>query len=407
MTTTISYGTHATCELSLGDHTLLAPDAAEHPSLRDPAAAVRAALTAPRDYPPLAAALAPGDHVTIAVGRGVPQLDQVLRGAIAELIDAGVEPANVTVLSAEPLNGLGVSLVEHGIEGVTLVVHNPDDEDAIAMLGMTAAMHPLRLNRLLTEADVVLPIATARAAGRDSAPEKFAGLFPRFSNRATIDRIQGRGKSAAPLAKGKPMAESEEAGWLPGVGMEVIVVPGPAGGVAAVFSGDPGAATKAAAAEFAAIWERSIDQRGDLVIGSVTGDAQQQTWGNLARAVSACSRVARADAAIAVCCELDEPPAGSYEALVDAFDLAKVSAHLRKSAAADARPALVLAQALERGPLYLRSDLPAEVVESLGMTPIADDAELERLARGRRHCIVIEEAQRVKPRLVGDSNDME
>jgi hypothetical protein len=406
MTTTISYGANATCQLALGDCALLAPNAANHPSI-DAAAAVRAALAAPRDFPPLAAALAPGDQVTIALGRGIPQLEAVLDGAIAELTACGVTPSEITVLSAEPLAVHAQLAADLAADGVTYAVHDPDDEDSVAMLGMTAEYRPLRMNRTLTEADFVLPIMAARAGQGGAAPEKFAGLFPRFSNRETADRIQGRGDAPTALGRSKRAAESDEAGWLLGVGMVVVVVPGSGGGVAAVEAGEPASATQAAATTFNEIWERVIDERGDLAIGAMPGDAEQQTWGNLARAVSACCRVVRPGCAIAVCCEVETPPAGSYKALVDAVDLAMVVTKLRKSHASDARPALVLAQAVERGPVYLRSQLPAEVVESMGMTPIASDAELARLAAGRPHVVVIQEAQRLKPRYVGEPDDLE
>ena len=71
---------------------------------------------------------------------------------------------------------------------------------------------------------------------------------------------------------------------------------------------------------------------------------------------------------------------------------------LTRDEANDAHPAVVLAKALEEGPVYLRSRLPSDVVESLGMTPIESDAELARLAAGREHTIIIEEAQRLTPR---------
>jgi hypothetical protein len=375
--------------------------------LDDPATVVRGALAAPRNYPPLTDALAPGDQIAIALGGAVPQLEAVLDGVIAELTASGVAPGNITVLSAEPLAAHAQLAADLAADGVIYAVHDPDDEESIAMLGMTAEFRPLRLNRTLTEADFVLPIMSARSGPGGSGPEAFAGLFPRFSNRETADRIQGRGDAPSPVARTNRAAESEEAGWLLGVGMTVVVVPGPGGGVASVQAGAPASAAQAGAEQFGEIWEQSVEQRGDLVIGAIPGDADQQTWSNLARAVAACGRVVRPGAPIAVCCELDEPPSGSYESLLDAVDLAKVLAKLRKSHAADARPALVVAQAIERGPVYLRSGLPDEVVESLGMTPIANDAELARLAAGRPHVVVIQEAQRLKPRYVGGDDDLE
>jgi hypothetical protein len=407
MNTTLSFGEGASCELALRDATMLAPNAARHPSVDDPAATMRAALAAPRDYPPLAAALAPGDRVTVALGRHLPRLESVLRGVLEELVAVGVAPSNITVLSSAALPTRADLGFDADLEAVRFAVHDPDDDEGLAMLGMTSAHRPLRLNRALTEADFVLPVTVARTGAGAGQPEKFAGLFPAYSSREAADRIQGRGKLATPISRAKRAAESDEAGWLLGVGMAVVVVPGPGGGVAAVVAGDPATAAREAAAAFQAIWALPTAERGDLVIGAVTGDGAEQTWGNLARAVAACGRVASPDGAIAVCCDLDEPPAGSFEALVDSMDFAAVARELHNSAAADARPAMVLAQALERGPVYLRSRLPAEVVESLGMTPIESDAELSRLVAGRRHCVVIEEAQRVRPRLVGDPNGME
>jgi len=192
----------------------------------------------------------------------------------------------------------------------------------------------------------------------------------------------------------------DEAGWLLGVGMIVSVVAGPAGGVAAVLAGDPETVAREAAEQSRCIWERAADRQGDLVIATVVGDHREQTWENLARALSAASPLVEAGGAIAICTELDEPPSGSLNRLIEAVDFGEVQHELLHDDAVEAAPAMALAKALDLGPVYLRSRLPADVVESLGMTPIQDDNELARLAAGREHCVVIEEAQRVVPRLV-------
>jgi nickel-dependent lactate racemase len=409
--TTFTFGEAVTCELALGDFTHLAPDAAMYHVIDDPAAAIRAALAAPMGYPPLAAAVVPGDRVAVAVGKSIPHLTDLLRGVIAELLAAGIEPADVTVVSAAAIDEqaqLARELSAAGASGVQFEQHNPDDDAAIAVVGVTAARRPLRLNRTLAEADLVLPIARARAAAPGAgAPAKYAAVFPQFSNRETLDRFHGPSKANGARSPADRTAESDEAGWLLGVGMTVGVVPGPRGAVAAVLAGEPAAVARAAAEQFQAIWEREAPQAGDLVIAALPGDAAEQTWDNLARAVGASERVLMPDGAIAVCCELEQPPSGAFDQLVDAVDFAAVATKLRHDSATDARPAMILAQALDRGPVYLRSRLPDDVVESLGMTPIASDAELARLASGRRHCVVIEEAQRVRPRLIGGSHAVE
>ncbi len=183
--------------------------------------------------------------------------------------------------------------------------------------------------------------------------------------------------------------------------MTVGVVAGPGGGVAAVIAGDPELVARETAAKFQAIWQRPAARQGDLVIAALAGDHGEQTWENLARAVKASARVLLPDGAIAVCSNLDTPPSGAFHRLVEAADPAEAQRELRRDSGPGARAARTLAHALERGPVYLRSRLPPEVVESLGITPLDDDQELARLAAMRGHCVVIEEAQRVAPQLVG------
>ena len=112
------------------------------------------------------------------------------------------------------------------------------------------------------------------------------------------------------------------------------------------------------------------------------------------------------EGSVAICCEIDEVPGKAFDALVDVFDYADVVRKLHDKPAEDAKAALAFAQSLERGPVYLHSRLPSELVESWGLTPIEDEAELARLASGRRLTIVIEEAQRLRPRFTGPTDDL-
>jgi hypothetical protein len=403
MATTVTFGNSIRCKLALNDFTFLGADKERHPTLRNPTAAVRDALASPDGFPPLASATVPGDHVAIAIDCGVPQMASILGGVVGAMLDAHVAPAMITIVSLGPIEDrdeLNRQLVEMGASAVRFEQHNPDDEQSISMVGVNFQGEPLRLNRTVAEADFVLPVGVARLPAENSSIEKFSSLFPQFSNRETADRIQSEAASDSAKLRKRRSKEIDEAGWLLGVGMTVSVVPGVAGSVAAVLAGDPGTVAHAAADQLRSIWERSVGRQGDLVIATVIGDHREQTWDNLARALSAAAPLVEPGGAIAVCSELDEPPSGSLNRLLDVVDFGEVQQELLQDRTADAQPAIVLAQALELGPVYLRSRLPAEVVESLGMTPIDGDDELARLAAGREHCIVIEEAQRVVPKLV-------
>ena len=404
MATTLTFGDSISCEIALDEHTFLAADRERHPLLRDAAAAIREALAHPHGFPALAMATVPGDQVAIAIDEGVPQMASVLRGAIAAMFDANVPPAMISIVSAGPIEdreGLNRGLTEMGAGAVRFELHDPDDELAIAMVGVNSSGEPLRMNRTLAEADLVLPIGVGRLPTGDAPPvEKFGSLFPQFSSRETADRIHAHAMNGSVKERKRLAKEIDEAGWLLGVGMTVSVVRGAGGSVAAVLAGDPQIVGREAADHARSIWERPVERQGDLVIATVVGDHREQTWANLARAVSTAAALVEPGGAIAICTELDEPPSGSLNRLLEAVDFGEVQQELLEDEDADARPAMVLAQALELGPVYLRSRLPADVVEALGMTPIQDDNELARLAAGREHCVVIEEAQRVVPKLM-------
>jgi nickel-dependent lactate racemase len=399
---TFRFGAAAQCELPLEDYTLLSAASDEHPTLADPAAGVRAALAAPLGFPPLVAATAPGDVVAVALGDNVPQSNVVVRGVIEALLDAGVSPAMITIVSLQKIaerEALENALAARDAEGVKFELHDPDDEQTIAMVGVNSAKEPLRLNRTLAEADLVLPVSAQRLPeGGQRDESKFAGLFPQFSNRETAARVRLESGNESPKVQKRLRTEADEAGWLLGVQMTVSVVPGANGGVAAALAGDPDKVLQEAAELTRAIWEKSAAEQGDLAIAAVAGDEREQTWDNLARAVAAASLVVAPGGAIAVCSELETPPTGPLLRLREAVDFGEVLRELSRDEANEAHPALVLAKALEEGPVYLRSRLPSELVESLGMTAIESDAELARLAAGREHCIIIEEAQRLMPR---------
>jgi nickel-dependent lactate racemase len=394
----------AAWDVELGPHLLLEPAATE--AAVDPALAIQAALSAPLGFPALSSAVVPGDRVAIALGRNVPQVASVLKGAIASLASAGIERGDITVVSAEPFEETPGLVEALAAEGVLTAVHDPNNADAIAMVGLTAKHEPLRLNRVIAEADFVLPISTARTGRREGGPAKFGGLFPRFSNTETLDRFHGRGKTATTPRYERRVAETDEAGWLLGIGMVVVVTPGRGGDVAGIIAGEPGAASHAGAEQFQSIWERAIDERGDLVVATLAGGAEQQSWSNIAHAVAASEKMRSGEGSIAICCEIDDVPGKAFDALVDVIDYANVVRRLHDRPAEDAKAALALAQSLERGPVYLYSRLPAELVESWGVTPIADEAELTRLAHGRRLTIVIEEAQRLRPRYTGPMDEL-
>ncbi len=421
MAITLTYGNDVTCPFDARELTHL------HPAILAPlapeklAADLRTALFKPLGYPSLDSAVVPGDQVVLAIDVNVPEVQSLVRAAISVFREIGIEPNNITVLTSIASESKKLD------DDLQSELHDPDDEEKCAMLGVDKSGRIVRLNRTICEADFVLSIGCCSQEFRrpptqglspdpmeeelpQKKPEqpddsetysKFPGLFPQFSDRETIERF------CAPVAMDnhvhhlQRIEEANEAGWRLGVRLVVQVVPGCSGGVAEILAGDPATVAETAAARYRQIWECETPRRGDLVVASITGE---QTWQNFGRAMLAVESVLEEHGTIVLCSQLDQPPGPSLQRLSDSDDFTTAEREIMRDRASDSWPATLLARALEQGSVYFRSHLADDVVESLGMTPIASDEELLRLARVGEHCIVLEHAQRLMPSVANEAS---
>lgn len=357
------------------------------------AVAVRAALEAPLGYPALAAATVPGDVVAVALEAGLPQVRELVSGVLAALQEAGVDASHTTFLYRDiPSQGAETFADWAAERQIYVERHDPGDESCCAMFGVSQAGHPLRVNRVLSDADIVLPIDVAQSPANAT---KFAGFFPEFSDEETIVRHRGPESGKAGESWQDRRQEVEESGWLLGVGMAVQVVPGPDGGVAAVFAGDPDAVVVAAAQKYRDVWERAVPAPGDLVVAIVSGPANEQTWENLGRAIQTAEAVLEPGGAIAICTQLAATPGPALKRLAGGDEPERLERKLERDSAIDAGTALIVCRALQRGPVYLQSRLRPVMVENLGFAPIANEAELARLVKSHRRPLVLTDAHRL------------
>jgi len=396
-TTIVSYGESRRVELPAQDVDTVGPDAASFPPLANPASAVREAIAHPLEFPTLADATVPGDRVAVVIDPSVPAATSVAIGAIAALLDAGVEPACMTVVST---GAIDADSLRDGLSGVgapeaQLEQHNPFDNDACAMVGVTKAGDALRINRTIAEADFILPVTAPATNVNGSGPASaFAGMFPAFADEQTQMRWRKSLRRGRRFAEQK--AAADEAGWLLGACFAVQVVPAAGGGIAAVYAGEPRAVASSAGERGVAVWSQPTPDLADLVIATIRGDAKEQTWSHFGRALERALPVAAPGSAIAVCCELKTSPGAVVKRMIGALDYSDAERTISRNFSDDAPIALALCRALQQGPVYLQSQLADQLVEGLGMTPIGGDDELLRLVAQRGRCVVIEDAHRVE-----------
>ena len=110
------------------------------------------------------------------------------------LQEAGVEPEDVTVLVT--VGWRPHSSRRHAPPGATLVVHDPRDRGQLAYLAATKQGRRIYLNRLLTDADVVIPVGTAGVRPDHGLPGPVERRFP-GAERTCDDRDASRAVSGS------------------------------------------------------------------------------------------------------------------------------------------------------------------------------------------------------------------
>ena len=397
MTTCLRLGDKQPLELNLSPEQIVAicGRPAEEAVL-DVSAATAAALAQPLEFPPLAKAVVPGDRVVLALDHDVPCGQQIIAALCECLVFAGLNPSDLTLLAvARDVADFAARdlLPPTYREAVTVELHDPDTRDHLSYLTVGQDDEPIYLNRVLCDADVVVPIGCLRSEPALDYNGTYGGLFPTFAGRAAQDKWFAANLSEKRAAKHRNLDKIEQIGWLLGVQFTVQVVPGPAGELLHVFAGLPSAVFRAGQAACQQAWSENVPRSAQLVVASIDGPPSEQNWDNIARAITAALRVVSSEGAIALCTAVNVPPGNAVRRAIEAGDPAAALRQFRKHREPDALAAVALSQALTQSRVYLLSDLDEELVEELGITPIGTATELARLVGSNRSCIFIGNAQ--------------
>ncbi|TWT32183.1 hypothetical protein KOR34_39440 [Posidoniimonas corsicana] len=354
-------------------------------------AAVTKALQQPLEFPPIADSIVPGDTVAVALGEGIPDVASVASGMLDAIVQAGVEPARITLVAAAKSDAKRVRQAVD--EAVAVVRHDPTDENELCYAGVTREDDvSLLLNRALFEADLTIPVSRASTPDDPANRGPYDGLYPAFFHIDSVRALRGSGDERPEWWRNR----TNEAGWVIGAPLVVRVAPGEGDRVAGVYAGEPEAVEHESSQAARRAWVRIVEQDADLVIATVTGDPDRQTWDDVARALHAADRVAAPGAPVAICTALGQKIGKSLARLRGAGDMDQTLRRLAKDAHPDTHAARAIADALTRGPVFLMSRLGDDLVEDLGMAPIGGAAELQRLADRFDRVMLLEHAQHIE-----------
>lgn len=363
------------------------------------AAMIKRAVQQPIDYPPLNQSIFPGDTVAIAMQDNVPQPAEVLEVLLGVLIKQDIELADVTVvIPASLVELLNLTPFESTMASETSVasppmatlhlenhsvdchVHQPDDENALRYLIANSSGDPVHLNRMLVDADVVIPIGCVRAAGKE-IPDT---IYPTYGSAEAVERF-GSGVGSP----GERRDEVQLANDTLGAFFSVQLVVGPGDTIQEVHAGVRNLATALAEDATQKFWTLPVAQRGDSIVATIESLPQNQNWKDFAAALINASRLTEDDAPIVIWSEIATRPGRKIrKALQSRFEETishKLSSKLQHVAAIVA----------ER-PVFLRSRLPRTTVEDCGLAVIETTGEILRLTGTCHQRLVIRDAHRIR-----------
>lgn len=247
--------------------------------VEDAEAAVAQALAQPVGMGSLREACAGARKVAIAIDdvtRPTPTAP-ILAAVLNELRQAGIRDVDCTVVMAKgthrwPADDELQAKVGPAAAGCKVLVHDPDDEASLSLLGTTSRGTPVWINRAVAEADLFLAIGavvTHYMAGYGGGPKI---VLPGIAGRKAI--VANHCLAAQPEASqsqttGNPMYEDIlEAAEIARLAMKIDAVLDMDNRLVGVVAGRVGPAHQAAIAAYNAIYGYPVAEQADVTIAS-------------------------------------------------------------------------------------------------------------------------------------------
>jgi lactate racemase len=304
------------------------------PGLANEIIAVRDALRHPIGSPPLTHFVKPGDRVVVChsdITRATPN-DRILPVLLAELEQGGVLRQDITLLNAlgthrpQTEAELRSMLGDLVVDNYECLQHNAFGDDELVPLGTTSLGHPVRLNRLLMEADIKILTGFIEPhffAGFSGGPK---GVLPALAGQESVLSNHGRELIAHPQAtwgvcEGNPIwEEMREVALMAQPTFLLNVTLNSARQITGVFAGEMLAAHRQGRDFVRDNAMVAVDEPYDIVITTNSGYPLDQNLYQCVKGMSAARQIVRQGGAIilAGACEDGLPDHGRYAELLAA-----------------------------------------------------------------------------------------
>lgn len=365
----------------------------------DLAKSLAQAIKSPIMYPPLAESVFAGDTVAIVVQDDLPEVRRMLDVLISQLAELNITAGDVTiVIGKRTANALEIDSsvyqlhdetkdeqppvqfpMEFGFNQINCQVHDADNDAGLAYLNANEDGDPVYVNRLLVDADVVIPIGFVEP-GDDSRQSDC--IYPAFSGASAQERFSGSDVSSLACRSEIAMAND-----MLGSFFVIQLVSGPGGEVVEMFCGERMRTTKAARARANELWKFDYSGNAGVVLATIETDPNRQSWDDITEAILTASHLISGEGPIVVLSELSAKPnnkiRGALQAQFDDGPEKKASVKLRS-----------LAGVVSERSVFIKSKLSAAEVEDLGLGNLDSLEQISRVAEPFESGVLIRDAHR-------------
>lgn len=347
---------------------------------------IEASLSQPLGLPILQECTVPGDQVVIVADPETPFLAEIVVQVWEVLSTIGDGGVSITLLlpndpASADWKGLLETFPLEFREKIAIHIHDPEDEQQRAYLASSAIGERIYLSNHLINADLIVSIGLIGFDSLLGFRGTTSAIYPVLSDADTIQAARRLGHEELTPTDQRPLRELvDEIGWLLGTQFSIQVVPVVGDSPPAIVCGMMDKVMQAGS-ELLLQSSRlqQLEEETDLLVVSVPGGMAAFDWKHIGTAVEMASRLVPHGGRIAIvadCCQPTGPAAVMLRRSDEPEDLLKP---LGLEPPEDGLETLQLIRALRRARIYLYSQLPDEVVEDLGLAPLASEAELQRL----------------------------
>jgi len=371
---------------------------AEYPALQQQ---LKFALENPLFYPAANQWLFPGDSLAILLQSNLVQAPKVLEAFLEYISQLKIDSEDIVVVisaqmaeqfgitaqqleqsKSEVANGMPPSLiqVDVGDEKISFQVHDPANSYGLAYLAANEAGDPVHVNRLLVDADVVVPLGCPTPGDQ----QRYDCLYPDFGSADRLAEFRTGSGSIAQRQQEIQLANDNLGTFL---AVELVTEPG--GEIAAVYAGarkDVFEQSKQLADE---LWTVDYIPDQQTVLATIEEQGGVQSWDDFADAVINAAQVSNGNGPIVVWTTIDQPAdRKTRKALMAQFDdtiSAKLSVAQRS-----------VASIISERPIFLKSKLSQSQTEELGLGYIESEAEAEAILAKFDSGILLRDAHRCR-----------